>query len=597
MQADQTQDMNSRVVMALTGALAGFSVWLMSEVLHELISNQHVFLFVVASISGFFGTLLALCGPVSILRAAPAAAGLALVTATLFSWASLRHAEIDPFLEHGYGIVAWLVALSIATPFVAVWLEDRNAWRNYAELFDVTWTIVVRYAAAWLFVAVFWGVVFLSNALFEIVGISIIEDFLDIEGVPYVLSGLTLGLALSVVYELRDYVSPFLILRLMRLLIPVVLVVIAVFIAALPFRGLSGLFGDLSAGGTLMAMAIGGITLITTALDRDDEAAISMRVMRLATQALALLLPVLGVLAFWAVSLRIQQYGWTPNRMAAAAAAALIGVYAFLYAVAVLWQMFGIATKGAGDWMARIRRANVVMALVIVGLSLLWLSPVLNGERISARSQVARYMAGEAKADQLPLWEMAHRWGTAGQDALTTLAAIENEDQKTLTDLIEKAQSTSSIYAYNRASTNTKFSNGIAILRANLTVIPSNIVLGEDVFAEVNYFHGLKDWEWTCKDAVAPGCVLFIADLDSLNTGKEGFIFRPYVPTGSAFIAERITFTNDRVRKSGGYLLNPETRQRMQFSTDEMKQLVAGDYRIAPSSSNSLWLGDVELDP
>ena len=81
---------------------------------------------------------------------------------------------------------------------------------------------------------------------------EIISDLLDIDGVPFVLTGLVLGLAIAVVNELSDYVSPYLILQLLRLLLPVLVVVMAVFIVALPFRGLSGLFGGLSAAATLM---------------------------------------------------------------------------------------------------------------------------------------------------------------------------------------------------------------------------------------------------------------------------------------------------------------------------------------------------------
>ena len=72
-----------------------------------------------------------------------------------------------------------------------------------------------------------------------------------------------LVLALAVVTELSDYVSPFLILRLLRLMLPPVLLVLAVFLLALPLRGLSGLFGGLSAAATLLAMVAAGATATT----------------------------------------------------------------------------------------------------------------------------------------------------------------------------------------------------------------------------------------------------------------------------------------------------------------------------------------------
>ena len=68
--------------------------------------------------------------------------------------------------------------------------------------------------------------------------------------------------------------------------IPVMLVV-AVFILALPFRGLSGLFGEFSAAGTLMAVALAGASLIAAAVDSSEAEAAKSRLMQLATIAFA----------------------------------------------------------------------------------------------------------------------------------------------------------------------------------------------------------------------------------------------------------------------------------------------------------------------
>ncbi len=107
-------------------------------------------------------------------------------------------------------------------PFLIAALGPVGNWRDYPELFNQSWNIVVRYVAAWLFMGLFWAVLLLSNELFGIIGLEILDDLLDIAPVPYVLSGLVLGLALAVVNELSEYVSPYLILRLLRLLLPLV---------------------------------------------------------------------------------------------------------------------------------------------------------------------------------------------------------------------------------------------------------------------------------------------------------------------------------------------------------------------------------------
>ncbi len=584
MSTQHSTELSSRAIMAIVGGLAGGSMWLLFDVIHDLIENGHVFLLLASFVCGFFAVLLALMGPAPERRAAGAAAVVSGVAALMLAWVSLRHADIETTFDTAFAPMAWSWLIFIATPFAATWLQDRKSCFDYALLFDISWTIVVRYAAAWLFVGVFWGVVFLSNALLGIVGITIIEDLLDVDPVPYVLSGISLGLAMAVVHELRDYISAFLILRLLRLLIPVVLVVVGVFIVAIPFRGLSGLFGEFSAAGTLMAMAWGVITLISTALDRDDEAAVQLGWMRAATQALALLLPVMAVLAHWAVVLRVQQYGWTPHRLGAFVAALFILGYAMFYAVAICRRQ---------GWAARIRRANIVMATGMAGICILWMSPVLNAERISSNSQVARYISGTSKVKNVPAWEMAHEWGYAGQDALDTLRAIESDQQDALLKRIEQAENASTRYVFNNGLNADGDVFSTEDFLANVTILPSDYTLSEEVFQPYAFYHW-DTWVPNCATAPAPGCVLILGDFDAQTQGHEGIFFGVNKGVGH-FFGQRIRLVEGKMNV-GQRLMNEQNEYR-KFSATQVQQLVDEDYRIAPSSQKSIWIGDIEINP
>ena len=100
------------------------------------------------------------------------------------------------------------------------------------------------------------------------------------------------------------------------------------------------------------------------------------------------------------------------------AVVAVLGLgYGGLYALAVL--------RGAG-WMGRIRQANVWMALVLLAVSALWLSPVLNAEAISARSLEARYLSGAVPAERLDVDALAD-WGRAGAAARARLEELARE--------------------------------------------------------------------------------------------------------------------------------------------------------------------------
>ena len=82
-----------------------------------------------------------------------------------------------------------------------------------------------------------------------IVGIDVIGRLLEHEAVILTLTGAVFGLGMAVIHDLADLLSPYVVLRMFRLFLPVVLAVMAVFLVALPFRGLDGLVSGLSPSG------------------------------------------------------------------------------------------------------------------------------------------------------------------------------------------------------------------------------------------------------------------------------------------------------------------------------------------------------------
>lgn len=573
-----------RMTMALIGAIAGGSIWVLAELLDDVLTNPHLYLFVSAAVGGFFAVLLGLAGPAPVRRAAVSATLLAGLAAALLFWASLRYEEIAPFQAQTFGLLAWGVLLFVATPFVSAGLETGGRWPEYARLFDHSWNIAVRYGAAWIFVGIFWLVLFLSDALLDMVGVTIIDDLIKIDVMPFVLSGLTLGLGLSVVHEMRDYVSPFLILRLLRLLLPVLVVVVLVFIVALPFRGLSGLFQEFSAALTLMGVALGAITLVSTAIDRDDRQGVSGRIMQLATRALALLLPVLAALALFAVWVRVQDYGWTPQRVAACTAAAMATSYAIAYAGSVL--------MGRG-WAGRIRAVNVAMAMAVIIVACLWLTPLFNAQRISANSQVDRYTSGQARADALPIWEMTHDWGRAGRNGIDRLAALEGDGHDEVKSAVERALAVGSFYEFDHSNKASTLGERAERLRDKLTILPADADLSADVLATM-YEFSFEDWERKCLEAAAPGCVVVLGQLDTSNTGQEGFIFLPAGNRGFEPVSLRVT---DGKIELGGYAAPMNAQGRSTITAEHIEALLAGEWTIAPSRRRALWIGEIEILP
>ncbi|MCE8442249.1 DUF4153 domain-containing protein, partial [Rhodovulum sulfidophilum] len=416
--ADGTQGLPGRWSYGALGGGAGLAAWLLFELLPGPMAGMTRLHLLLSSFgTAFFIAALAMAGALRLGRALAAAALLALPMAGLMTWASLRFDTVAGALDDIVEPAAFAALLVLAPPFLIAGFSPGGRWLDYGALFTRSWEIVVRFSAAWLFVGLAWGILFLSNALFGLVGLEVIEWLLELEPVPYLLTGLTLGLALAVVGERSEYLSPELMLGLFRLLLPVVLAVVAVFLLALPLRGIGHLFGGLSAASILLATAFGAVTLISSAADAGEACRPRGALAESCARLLALLLPVLAALAGTAVAMRLGQYGATPERVLAAVLALLAMGYGLGYAVAAL---------GRRRWATGVRRVNVAMALTAMVLAAGLLTPLLDPQRISAADQVARYADGRVPADKLDLWTLGHDWGRAGQAALERLAAMED---------------------------------------------------------------------------------------------------------------------------------------------------------------------------
>ncbi len=503
------RQLRHRGAMAAAGALAGGTFHLLAEAVerHALGERPALALSVLALV--FFLGLLGMAGPLGLRRAALAAGGLSVAVAGLAALASLRFAAAGDLFHSGVPVLAALVLAFVPQPFLIA--AAGAGWRDYPTLFSEAWNIVIRHAAAWLFVGLVWLVLLLCDKLLGMVGIGFIGWLMSSGLFALVFSGGMLGLAIAVMDEMADVMSPSLVLRLLRLLLPAVLVVLALFLLLLPVQGLDRLFGGLSAAATLLVMAGVSATLVTSALDRSEAEQTQSALVLRAAQVMALLVPAPAALGAWAVWERVAQYGWTPDRVFAACVAVLGLGYGLLYALAVL--------RGAG-WAARVRQANVTMALALVAMAAALLTPLLDPQAISVRSQLARLNDGSLPPERFPAGEFAD-WGRAGAEALAALrlrAAEPGQEAlaRALGDAPEDGQEADP-----------------AALRADLARLmpvrpPSAAPLRERLLAGVDPLV-LETWRDACRtpmdDTGAPGCALVVADFRPDLPGDEAMLF------------------------------------------------------------------------
>src|SRR5262249_38301760 len=135
--------------------------------------------------------------------------------------------------------------------------------------------------------------------------------------------------------------------------------------------------------------------------------------------ASVLLVP-LVILAAYALALRVQQYGWTVDRIATLACVLVAACYALGYTAAALFSLLG------GQWMWALESVNIFVAfLILVVLGALF-TPISDPARLSVLSQVARLETGLTKPIAFDFGYLHSQGGRYGAAALTRLAKLES---------------------------------------------------------------------------------------------------------------------------------------------------------------------------
>jgi hypothetical protein len=359
--------------------------------------------------------------------------GVVVVTLGLLGWHDVASQVIDaasspPFF--GFPVAAFAaVALFIGHHLVVPADLERRRIAAYPTYFDTTWKAGVQLAMSLGFTGAFWNLLFLGAALFRIIGLEFLSDLL---GEPWFAIPITC-VAFAVAVQLTDVRDGLIrgvrtvALMLLSWLLTVFTVLVAGFLAALPFTGLTGLWATGSATSLVLVAAAALIILINTAYQDGAPDNLPPRVLRITVQVASILLTPLIAIAAWGLALRIGQHGLTPDRIIAVACALVGAVYAAGYGYAALRPMWR-GKAGRVDWMAPLERTNIFAAIMTVAIILALFSPLANPARLSVADQMARLERGAVSVEDFDYAFLRFESGRGGVAALDRLAASSNPE-------------------------------------------------------------------------------------------------------------------------------------------------------------------------
>jgi Domain of unknown function (DUF4153) len=292
---------------------------------------------------------------------------------------------------------------------------DRKLVASYARYFDVAWKHGVQLVLGASFVGAFWLLLLLSAELFRMIGIRALVDLIQCPWFAAPATTAALACAIHATDARADLVRGVraLALTLLAWLLPMLTAFAVAFLLALPFAGLQPLWNMRSATSTLLLASAALVFLINAAYQDGQGGDSVFRLVRNARSVAALVLVPLVGLAAYGLTLRAQQYGWTPPRIIAGACVVVAGCYAVGYAIAALRP--NLALKG-------LEPTNIVTACVSVAVVLCLFSPAADPARIAVADQLRRLESGKETPDTFDFKFLRFGSGRYGRAALERLA-------------------------------------------------------------------------------------------------------------------------------------------------------------------------------
>jgi hypothetical protein len=413
-------------------------------------------------------------------------------------------------------VVFAAAGLYIAHHLIAAGDAERKLIASYATYFDIAWKHGVQLVLALCFVGAFWLLLWLGAALFKLIKIDFLEELIRERWFAIPASTTMFAWAIhltdvrvGLVRGIRTVA-----LTLLSWLLPVMALIAAAFLVALPFTGLAPLWATRSATALLLVATATLVILINATYQEGRADEPPPRALRYGASLTALALVPLVALAAYGLWLRINQYGWTPDRIVAAACVVVAACYALGYALSAL---------RLGAWLKWLEAVNVLTAFVILAVLLALFTPLADPARIAVADQVRRLEAGKVAPEKFDFQFLARGGVRYGRAALEQLKTKTGGPQAVV--IAQKAEE-----ALRGAPA--PFVPTPASIAENITVYPQGRALPPS-FVNQDWKSEPKSWRFPPCLRLEERCEAFLADLDGrgepeilLTTGSWTVVFQ-----------------------------------------------------------------------
>lgn len=328
---------------------------------------------------------------------------------------ALRHAngkaELWPSAEVWFAVGA---AVFVAYAVAIAGMRERTMRPSHGEMFAVASQAFLQLALAGVFVGVFWLVLYAGDQLFKLVRIEFLGELLQRNWFAYPATTLAFAAALTLADARPALIDGMrsVVVVLFSWLLPVVALLVLIFLVGLPFVSLEALWKSRMSAGLLLGMSAALVFFLNCAYQSGEHGQPPTGIRRVAATCAALEILPLVALAAWGLSLRVGQYGWSADRVTAAATTGIAAVAGIGYAIAAIPR---------GPWLKRVEASNLTLAYVFVGVMVGLHTPFADPAHLMVADQLARLRSGAVAPDAFDYAALKFdgaRWGKAALEAM-----------------------------------------------------------------------------------------------------------------------------------------------------------------------------------
>ena len=415
---------------------------------------------------------------------------------------------------------AQLVLLYVSGHLIAGF-DPRSRVFDYARHFELAWRNSLLIPIAFALTATLWTLLWAAAWLFMVIGFDGPKDLLRHPAAIALVSSSGIFVAIASALRRADALATLrrFWLSLNSWFLPVSLLLAVSVVVAVAVLGAQKFFETGVAAAALLWFISLAILFANAAYQDGRELPVYSAAALWMTRWFWLAVPLLASLGAVALSVRVAAHGWTPERIWAAVACAMVIIYSLGYSASCL------STR----WMATVPVTNVLAAGVLAVTLVALLSPVADVRRLSTESQVARLRAGKVESEKFDFRFLSEQGGQWGQAALVELG-----DDASL-PVAARERATQARNARTPLSPDQKRDRALANL-ANVPVLPRGSALDKDLEA---WLTG-EDADWAGKQCVArpSRCAIWLVDMDEAG-GNEVVLLLDNGQRASATLYER----------------------------------------------------------